>query len=131
MAVRVTTDRPMRPTYTPRPPVRAMRGEGVGSRDRAVKRRRMWRWIVAVLSLSLVSLLHVWSRVAVIHVRYDLAAAESRQKELRKQVAQLEGRIGSLLAVDRLIAIAGTQLHMAPPQPQQIVMVQSAVGAPP
>lgn len=112
-------------------PMRPMRGAGIGERERALKRRRMRQWLTVVAIVSVLGLLHVWSRVAVLGVRYQLSAVDQRHAELRKQIAQYDGKIGGLKSVDRLVNIATTQLHMAPPQPQQIVMVQMSGGTAP
>jgi cell division protein FtsL len=98
---------------------------------RALKTATM-RWMVLSLMVStLAALAHVWVRLQVIAVGYDL----SRETKIRHDLAEMNQRLSLELRTRTDLALvekaARETLHMAPVDPRtiRVVSLQAPVGA--
>lgn len=104
--------------------------QGVGGRARGL-RNRMLRRVLGLLALVVgLGMIHVWSRMQVLTLRYRLTGAQARVEQLRQQVNRLELQAAAQLAPDRLEQVAKTVLGLQLPLPGQVVIVQEGSAAP-
>lgn len=102
----------------------AFRGSTIGDRERTVRNRLLKRTVGLLLLVVGFSIVHVWSRMEVLGLRYQLTQVQQRIEALSKAINQAETVVASKQSVERLTRIARKKLGMAPPQSQQVVQVQ-------
>jgi len=82
-------------------------------------------WFVAMLGvLTAVAIFHVWSRCAVIDFNLKISALSRQANELRQEQRRLKIEAASLKTPARIENLARTELGMALPTEQQVVMVK-------
>lgn len=104
----------------------------VGERERVV-RRRVMKQVVGVLILTMFfGIVHVWSRITVLNLRYSLTKVEQRVANLRGRIEHVEGEVAARKSIERLMRVAAEQLGLQPPASGQVIMVRSTnAGATP
>lgn len=103
---------------------RLLQQQGVGQRARTL-RNRMIRRAIGLVALALgLSLVHVWTRITVLELRYAMTDIARRVEGLKKEIGRAELAVTALKAPERLEAIAKDQLGLQPPGPGQVIFVQ-------
>lgn len=100
------------------------RGASIGERERAMRREWIRRIVGLLLLGTILSMVHVWSRVQVLDLRYELSQYQQRTDVLRKEIRQVESQVAALTSVDRLMTIAQEQLGMRSPLASEVVYIQ-------
>lgn len=95
-------------------------------RERAGARRTRWLIAVAGASALILSamLFFVWTRIRVVQTGYEISRANQVQQELLEESRALRLEVATLRAPRRIEAIAGSQLGLRPPRPEQVVVVE-------
>jgi cell division protein FtsL len=102
--------------------------------DLAVSRQRLLKKIpnsqkgmrnlismVLFLCMSVcIAFFHVWIRVEVVRVGYEISSADQRRRELRQSHEWLKIMIASLRSPERIELIARSKLGLRPPERSQI-----------
>jgi len=81
------------------------------------------RGILATLLLSLL-LLYVWERVDIVRLGYHVERLKARKLAMQRERDELQVKLSTLTAPDRLARAATDRLGMMPPQPGQVVLVK-------
>jgi cell division protein FtsL len=82
-------------------------------------------YLTAVMVLvTLISIFHVWSRVKVIDLNFQLVETNRFYREQQQENKQLRVEIASLKTPARIEALAKGELGMALPSEQQVVHVK-------
>lgn len=100
------------------------RGASIGERERTLRQQWVRRVVGLLLLGTVLSMVHVWSRVQVLDLRYALSQYQQRTDVLRKEIRQVESQVAALTSVDRLMTIAQDQLGMRSPLASEVVYVQ-------
>ncbi len=79
--------------------------------------------IVAIILVSLLSLLFVWSRLHAINLEYSLSNLERGIRSGQQQIKQLELEVAYLARDERIERLAREKLGLRPPAPGQIIRV--------
>ena len=77
--------------------------------------------IVLLIFLTMWAMFHVWSRHMVTDLGYSLSEQQSRKETLLSENNALKLEISTLKSSKRLELLAGTQLGLAAPKPEQVV----------
>jgi len=86
-------------------------------------RPRLAPVFVALLLVSLLSLLFVWSRIHAINLEYSISRLQKQIRGSQQQIKQLELEAAFLARNKRIEELATRQLGMRPPAPGQIIRV--------
>jgi cell division protein FtsL len=82
---------------------------------------------VAVVLLSFVlvgvALAHVWLRLQVVQMGYELSTASKLQNQLEQEQRELKVELATLMSPDRLEALARRRLGLAPPEKGQVIIL--------
>ena len=81
--------------------------------------------LIAGLALGLVgvALLHVWLRLQVVHMGYDLSTTSKLQNQLEQENRELKVELATLTSPDRLEAMARQRLGLKPPEKGQVIVL--------
>jgi cell division protein FtsL len=102
-----------------------LRTESIGSREKAVRNRMVQNVVGLLLLATVLSIVHVWSRVQVLDMRYALTKIQNRVTKISKKIHGIGSDVASLQSAERLQRIAKEKLHMAVPSAGQVVVVRS------
>jgi len=80
--------------------------------------------MVVMVLLTLVALFHVWSRVKVIDMNFQITEADRTIRDAKQEANRLRLEIASLKTPARIEEIAKGQLGMVLPSEQQIIVVK-------
>ncbi|MCG3777380.1 MAG: Cell division protein FtsL [Nitrospira sp.] len=72
----------------------------------------------------------VWERVDVVRLGYQIERSKSQKILLERERDQLQVKVSSLAAPERIAKVATEKLGMGPPQQGQIIMVHQPMEAP-
>jgi cell division protein FtsL len=89
----------------------------------SLHRPRLAPIFVAIILVSLLSLLFVWSRIHAINLEYQISSLEKEIRGSHQQIKQLELEAAFLSRNKRIEELASSQLGMRPPAPGQIIRV--------
>lgn len=92
-----------------------------------LKVRKMDFALVALLIFIMATstfVFHVWSRLYVLRLGYEIYSQDNVKKELIEENRKLEMAIASLRSPSRLERIARDELHLRPARPDQVVVVR-------
>jgi|GEM_PF-581361 len=89
----------------------------------SLHRPRLAPIFVAILLVSLLSLLFVWSRIHAINLEYSISSLEKQIRSSQQKIKQLELETAYLSRNKRIENLAVRQLGMRPPAPGQIIRV--------
>jgi cell division protein FtsL len=103
-----------------------MSGTAIGARERAVHNRWVKQLVALLLLGTGLSIVHVWSRVQVLRIRYNITTVQNRVTQLAKDVRQMETQISALQSAERLTAFANESLNLQLPRPEQVMVVRGA-----
>ncbi len=103
--------------------VRSPRSEKAERVDRRPRRRHFLGLALLALCLVGVALLHVWLRLQVVHMGYELSTTSKLQNQLEQENRELKVELATLTSPDRLEAMARKRLGLAPPEKGQIVIL--------
>ena len=72
----------------------------------------------------------VWERVDVVRLGYQIERSKSQKILLERERDQLQVRVSSLAAPERIAKLATEKLGLVPPQQGQVLMVHQSGSAP-
>ena len=72
----------------------------------------------------------VWERVDVVRLGYQIERSKSQKILLERERDQLQVKVSSLAAPERIAKLATEKLGLVPPQQGQVLMVHQPGGAP-
>ncbi|MFZ3208017.1 MAG: cell division protein FtsL [Geobacteraceae bacterium] len=85
----------------------------------------MFLYLVVVMMLfTVVSSFHVWSRVKVVDLNFQIVDVSRQMKEEQQNFNRLRLEVASLKTPARIEALARGELGMALPNDQQVVLVR-------
>jgi len=87
----------------------------------SLHRPRLAPIFVAIVLVSLLSLLFVWSRIHAIKLEYSISSLEKQIRAGQQQIKQLELEAAFLSRNKRIEELATSQLGMRMPAPGQII----------
>jgi cell division protein FtsL len=87
------------------------------------RRRHGIYFALLVLCLVLVTLLHVWLRLQVVHMGYALATTSKLQNRLEQEQRELQLELATLTSPERLEAMARKRLGLVPPEKGQVIVL--------
>lgn len=90
----------------------------------AFYRPRLSSVFVAILLVSLLSLLFVWSRIHAINLEYDISALQRDIRSHEQQIKELKTEAAFLARDERIEALARKKLGLRTPSPGQIIRVE-------
>jgi len=70
------------------------------------------------------SLFHVWSRIQVIHLGYEISSALKEGRTLTEANSKLRLEIATLKSYGRIENIAVAELGMTKPKPDQVIVIR-------
>lgn len=79
--------------------------------------------MIAALAVLTVLLAYVWQRVDLVRVGYDIQQLKTRHLALKREHHELQVKVSTLSAPERIATLASEELGMRQPHPQQIVLV--------
>lgn len=85
---------------------------------------RLLRVFIFLAILLVVSLFFVWSRLQLINLQYDISKAESRLRDVHREVRALRLEAASLRHPGRIEDVAKKRLSLRYPTPEQVVYVR-------
>lgn len=100
-----------------------LRGSGLAT---TMKLKKMDFALLALVGFLLVTSLfifHVWSRLYVFRLGYEIVQQESARRELLEESKRLNLEITGLRSPARIEKIAREELNLRPAKPEQIVLV--------
>ncbi len=107
---------------------RNVRKKKQAKKDRGVSRRLRAEWPtgwlaggVLILVFCIAAILHVRSRLAVVHLGYRLSRATKEHKQLQADYRKLQVEVATLRSPRRLRKLATQSLDLREPEPQQIM----------
>lgn len=110
----------------------AIRGlEGFGLTRRALplslraQGARRLPWAAALLGSCLIALalLHVWTRLRVVHMGYVLSTTSKLQSHLEQENRELKLELATLTSPERLRQMARRRLGLVEPEKHQIIVM--------
>ncbi len=87
-------------------------------------RPRLSSVFVALLLVSLLSLLFVWSRIHAINLEYGISSLERDIRSHERQIKELKLEAAFLARDERIEKLARTDLGLRSPSPGQIIRVE-------
>jgi len=87
-------------------------------------RPRLSSVFVAMLLVSLLSLLFVWSRIHAINLEYDISALQRDIRGHEQQIKELKTEAAFLARDKRIETLARKELGLQTPSPGQIIRVE-------
>ena len=90
----------------------------------SLHRPRLAPIFIALVLVSLLALLVVWSRIHAIKLEYGISSLEKQIRVSQQQIKQLELEAAFLSRNKRIEDLAIHQLGMRPPAPGQIIRVE-------
>jgi len=87
-------------------------------------RPRLSSVLVAILLISLLSLLFVWSRIHAINLEYSISTLELNIRSQKEQIKELTLETAFLSRDERIEELARKELGMRTPLPGQIVRIE-------
>lgn len=109
----------------PAPPSRRLSPTAIGARERALRNHWLRRVIGLMLLATCLSVVHVWSRMAVLNTRYAITEVQQRIERLSKMVIRVESMVAALQSAERLTRVAREELGLMAPASGQVVVVRS------
>ena len=92
--------------------------------DFSFYRPRLASVFVAILLISLLSLLFVWSRIHAINLEYGISSLERDIRHHEQQVKELKMEAAYLSRDERIEKLARRDLGLRTPSPGQIIRVE-------
>jgi len=90
----------------------------------AFYRPRLSSVFVAILLVSLLSLLFVWSRIHAINLEYNISALQRDIRGHEQQIKELKTESAFLARDERIESLARKELGLRTPSPGQIIRVE-------
>ncbi len=78
---------------------------------------------VAIVLVSLLSLLFVWSRIHAINLEYSISTMEKQIRQERQEFKQLKLEVAYLARNERIESLALNKLGLRPPAPGQTIRI--------
>lgn len=105
---------------------RVLHQQGVGGRAKALRNRMIRRAVGLLLLAMVLSIVHVWSRMKVLELRYAMTSLQKQTTELQQRINRTELVVAALKAPERLERVAKEELGMQLPAVGQVVFVQES-----
>ncbi len=106
---------------------RRIANPAIGARERALRNRMLKQVIGLMLLATVLSIVHVWSRMQVLNARYAITAVQQRIERLSKTVTRVESMVAALQSADRLTRVAREELGLSAPASGQVVVVKERI----
>ncbi|MBN1957073.1 MAG: cell division protein FtsL [Desulfuromonadales bacterium] len=90
----------------------------------SLHRPRLAPVLLALVLVSLLSLLFVWSRIHAINLEYGISSLEHEIRSHHQQIKELKLEAAFLARDERIEALARQYLGMRPPAPGQIIRIE-------
>ena len=91
----------------------------------ATNRLDVFRFLmICMVLLTVVSVFHVWSRFKLVDLNLQISEASRQLKEAEQEQKRLKLEVASLRTPGRIETIAKSELGMALPTEQQVVLVK-------
>ncbi len=84
--------------------------------------------LLTVIAGLLLVFVFVWERVDMVRVGYHIERLKHDKVLLERERDELRVKVSALAAPHRIAKVAAEKLGMTPPQPGQVVMVQTVPG---
>ncbi|MCX5724867.1 MAG: cell division protein FtsL [Nitrospirae bacterium] len=85
---------------------------------------------LTILAGVMLVFVFVWERVDVVRVGYQIERSKSQKILLERERDQLQVKVSSLMAPERIAKVATEKLGLVPPQQGQVLMVHQPNEAP-
>lgn len=96
-----------------------------GGSELAPYRLDMFKFLmISMILFTVVSVFHVWSRFRLIELNLQISSSSREFKEADQEQKRLKLEVASLRAPSRIEAIAKSELDMALPSQQQVILVK-------
>ncbi len=92
--------------------------------DFSFQRPRLFPVFVAIVLVSLLALLFVWSRIHAINLEYDISSLERDIRSQQQQIKELRLETAFLSRDERIEKLARTKLGLRYPAPGQVIRVE-------
>lgn len=92
--------------------------------DFSLYRPRLHSVFIAILLISLLSLLFVWSRIHAINLEYSISSLERDIRSHEQQIKELKTEAAFLARDERIEKLARNKLGLRTPSPGQIIRVE-------
>ncbi len=89
----------------------------------SLHRPRLVPVFAAIVLVSMLSLLFVWSRIHAINLEYDISSLEHQIRTGRQQIKQLKLEAAYLSSDSRIEGLARKELGLRPPASGQIIRI--------
>jgi cell division protein FtsL len=99
-------------------------GESTKARPKRIKWNLLVLLILFILFFIGGSLFHVWSRIQVIRLGYEISTALKEEKALAEVNKRLRLEIATLKSYGRIEKFAVEELRMAKPKPEQVIVIR-------
>jgi cell division protein FtsL len=99
-------------------------GEDSKARPKRIKLNRLVLFTLLMLFFIGGSLFHVWSRIQVIRLGYEISNALKEEKALTETNKRLRLEIATLKSYGRIEKFAVEKLRMAKPKPEQVIVIR-------
>jgi cell division protein FtsL len=80
--------------------------------------------MISMILFTVVSVFHVWSRFRLIELNLEISNSSRQFKEAEQEQKRLKLEVASLRTPSRIEAIAKSELAMALPSQQQVIIVK-------
>jgi cell division protein FtsL len=96
-----------------------------GGTEVAPHRLDMFKFLmISMILFTIVSVFHVWSRFRLIELNLQISGSSRQFKEAEQEQKRLKLEVASLRTPSRIEAIAKSELAMALPSQQQVIIVK-------
>ncbi len=89
----------------------------------SLQRPRLLPVMVFMVLMLSVALYHVWSRLQVVNLEYQISSGEGRLRSLQEESRRLQIEVASLRNPARIEQAARTALGLHLPSPEQVITV--------
>ncbi len=86
-------------------------------------RPRLLPVMVAIVLVSLLALLFVWSRIHAINLEYEISSLERDIRSEKQVIKEMTLEVAFQSRVERIERLARTKLGLRPPTPGQVIRV--------
>lgn len=107
------------------PSAEIIRRQKAFTKEDFAKTRLLYRILILIAFMAILSLFYIWSRVQIVHYGYEINKLQSRQSELYEINKKLNVEVATLKAPQRIEKVAREDLKMETPRPDQLQLIPS------
>ncbi|EFK96149.1 cell division protein FtsL [sediment metagenome] len=101
-----------------------VRHQHIGEKSVAARNRKIKVYCFIIVSVLVLSLVYVWTRVCVVQQGYEVSRLNKESDKLAGEKSRLESEIAALKSPKRLEVIAKEHFGMREPHGDEIVLVE-------